>query len=579
MVGSGVLGTWAVIWLTRIPPLPDCEAVTPKSSANERLICAQANMQSSQARELAHAVQLTANWSNAHPLYPEAYPVLVEASQRLLKRARQTMHQGDLATAIEWAQQIPLDTPLRSTAQAEIWNWQQDWKAGQVSEGQIQEAIAAQDWATADGTLQDLKQRSSDYWVRQRYTELQQAKQREQQAWAQVTQAQTLASSGDPEQLGQALTLAQRVDLTSQAWTEAQKDINRWSQNLLLYSFQRWELGDIDGAIAAVQKVPPDPSLAPEARDLIQFSHAKRLAENAQQKTPSYIQLFQLMEAIRAAEDISPDSTFYDAAQQSLREWQVHLEDLRTLQLARVVAGTRQGWGYRYAARLAWTVETDRPRRLQAQTLIAQWEDEVERIEDRPYLQQAQTLAQKGTIAALEAAIAQARNIQLGRALRIDAQTVIAAWTNQIEVIQDQPTLNEANRLAGEGNLPEAITVAQQIDDTRALYDQAQAMINDWTQTLEVEADSPILEEAKSLAYKGSLTRAINLAAQIAPGRALYDEAQTAIAIWKAERAYIWATQADDEETGNDDSEATDTADPRSEQPSQPPPPSRSTTR
>ena len=552
MVGSGVMGIWAMAWLTRIPPLPDCENITAFSSANNRLICAQAEMQSGSARNLIHAIRLTADWSADHPLYEEANPVLIEASQRLLKKATVKMHQGDLATSVEWASQIPLATPLRQKAQAAIWAWQQEWNQGSTLENKIEQAIAARAWLDAENSLQQLKLLSSDYWLSQRHGELQRAKQREQTAWAQIDQAHILANSGDPEKIGEALTIAQRVDLTSQAWTKAQEDIDRWSQNLLLYSFQRWEVGDVDGAIAAVQKVPPDPNLAPEARDLIQFSHAKQLADKAMQQNPGYMQLFHLMEAIRAVEDIGFDSTFYAAAQQSLKSWQAQLEDLRTLQFANVVAGLRQPWTFQYAAQLAWAVNPESPRRLQAQTLIAHWEDEVERLEDRPYLLAANALADKGTLEALQAAIAEARKVALGRALRIDAQTAIAAWTNQIEVIQDQPVLNEANTLASEGDLQEAIAVAQRIGDDRALHEQAQAMIQDWTHTIQLKEDSPILEEAKSLAYGGYLTRAINLASQIAPGRALYREAQTAIALWKAERAYIWSTR---EATSADSSE------------------------
>ena len=550
MVGSGVMGIWAMAWLTRIPPLPDCENITAFSSANNRLICAQAELQSSSARNLTHAIHLTANWPLDHRLYKEAHPVLVEASQRLLNRAIEKMHQGDLAMAIEWASEIPLETPLRQEAQAAIWEWQQEWKKGSTVEDRVEQAIVARDWISAENSLQELKLLSSDYWLSQRHSELQKAKQREQTAWAQIDQAHALAITGDPEKVGEALTIAQRVDLTSQAWTKAQEDIDRWSQNLLLYSFQRWELGDVEGAIATVQKVPPDPNLAPEARDLIQFSHAKQLADKAAQHNPGYMQLFHLMEAIRAVEHISSDSTFYGAAQHSLKAWQGQLEDLRTLQFANVVASFRQPWAFKYAAQLAWAVDPDRPRRLQAQTLIAHWEDEVERLEDRPYLLEANTLAEVGTVEALQAAIAEARKVALGRALRIEAQTAIAAWTDQIEIIQDQPVLNEANTLASEGNLKEAIVVAQRIGNDRALYDQAQSIIQDWTHTIQLKEDSPILEEAKSLAYDGYLTRAINLASQIARGRALYREAQTAIALWKAEREYIWAIrEAETEDT------------------------------
>ena len=575
MVGSGVMGLWAMAWLTRIPPLPNCDDVTATSADGDRLLCAQTALRAGSAKNLMQAVQLTANFSETHPFYVETQPVLVESSERLFKKATEKMHEGDLTTAADWAGQIPLNTPLREQAQAEIWNWRQEWKQGQEIENSIEQAIAARDWAAADNGLQQLKLLSSDYWLGQRHGELLQAKQREATAWTQIEQARGLANTGEPENIGQALVIAQRINLTSQAWNEAQEDIDRWSQNLLLYSFQRWELGDVQGAIAAVQKVPPDPQLAPEAQDLIQYSHANRLADQAQQETPGYLQLFQLMEAIRAAEKIPADSTFYQTARQSIQTWRAELEDLRTLKFASNVASLRQGWTYDYATQLAWTVDLERPRRLQAQTLIAHWEDEVERIEDRPFLIRANALARKGTIPALQAAITEARNVALGRALRLNAQTDIAAWLDRIEVIQDQPILNEANQLATDDQLREAIAKAEEIQDDRALYEQAQAMVQDWTRTLQIEEDSPLLEQAKSLAYEGSLTQAINLAAQIGPGRALYGEARNAIDLWEAERAYIWKLEAEEAAAESEDSNGSDPENdsPGSEPASQPPPP------
>ena len=576
MVGSGVMGLWAMAWLTRIPPLPNCDDVTATSADGDRLLCAQTALRAGSAKNLIQAVQLTANFSETHPFYVETQPVLVESSERLFKKATEKMHEGDLTTAADWAGQIPLNTPLREQAQAEIWNWRQEWKQGQEIENSIEQAIAARDWAAADNGLQQLKLLSSDYWLGQRHGELLQAKQREATAWTQIEQARGLANTGEPENIGQALIIAQRINLTSQAWNEAQEDIDRWSQNLLLYSFQRWELGDVQGAIAAVQKVPPDPQLAPEAQDLIQYSHANRLADQAQQETPGYLQLFQLMEAIRAAEKIPADSTFYQTARQSIQTWRAELEDLRTLKFASNVASLRQGWTYDYATQLAWTVDLERPRRLQAQTLIAHWEDEVERIEDRPFLMRANALARKGTIPALQAAITEARNVALGRALRLNAQTDIAAWLDRIEVIQDQPILNEANQLATDDQLREAIAKAEEIPDDRALYEQAQAMIQDWTRTLQIEEDSPLLEQAKSLAYEGSLTQAINLAAQIGPGRALHGEARNAIDLWEAERAYIWKLEAEEAAAESEDNNGSDPErdSPGLEPASQPPPPS-----
>ncbi|MEM9767672.1 MAG: hypothetical protein AAF892_07330, partial [Cyanobacteria bacterium P01_D01_bin.71] len=558
----------------RIPPLPDCEKVTVASADGDRLICAQSALRTGSARSLMQAVQLAANYSPTHPLYGEIYPVLVESSERLLEKATDKMHEGDLTTATEWAGKIPLDTPLRETAQGQIWDWQQEWKQGQELENAVEQAIAARDWNAANSGLQALKLLTSDYWLGQRHNELLQEKQLEETAWSQIEQARGLANTGNPENIGQALVIAQRINLTSKAWNEAQEDIDRWSQNLLLYSFQRWELGDLEGAVAAVQKVPPDPNLAPEAQDLIKFSHATRLAQRVQQDNPGVLQLFKLMEAIRAAEKIPAISTFYPTAQKSVQAWKAELEDLRTLQFANNVASLRQQWSYSYAADLAWTVELERPRRLQAQTLIAHWQDEIEHIEDRPFLMRARNLARRATIPALEAAIVEARNVSLGRALRIDAQTLIADWLDQIEIIQDQPILNEANQLASDDKLQEAIAILQQIQDDRALYERAQVMVKDWTRTLQIQEDSPILEEAKSLAYRGSLTKAIGVAAQIAPGRALYNEARKAIELWETERAYIWKQEAESAEAEAAAEQQEQEADALDAEPlTQPPPP------
>ncbi|MEM9768361.1 MAG: hypothetical protein AAF892_10845, partial [Cyanobacteria bacterium P01_D01_bin.71] len=63
MVGSGVFGLWALTWLTRIPPLPDCEKVTVASADGDRLICAQSALRTGSARSLMQAVQLAANYS------------------------------------------------------------------------------------------------------------------------------------------------------------------------------------------------------------------------------------------------------------------------------------------------------------------------------------------------------------------------------------------------------------------------------------------------------------------------------------------------------------------------------------
>ena len=541
LVSSSGLGIWAIALLTEIPPFPNCEQIHRLSADSDRLLCAKTKAASKAPDHLITALDLVAGWSIDHPLYKEAEPLLQQWSEDLLGVARSRIHQGYLSEATDMVQHIPPQASVYEQAQGSMRIWQAEWENGEQIARQVQAAINNRNWQDAIDLNQGLKGLYTDYWVGQRFRAWQQQIALEQTAWAQLETARALGQSDRLNDWLQALELAQTIDLRTQAWLSAQTYVDRWSQKVLAYSFQLWELGYLDQAIAIVQAVPADLSLAPDAQDLLQFSHAKRLAETLSVWEPKTADVLNLMEAIKAVEQISPDSPLYSEAQAHLGDWRLQLQDLLHLQAATFVAQLGQPSAYEFAIAQAVQVEADRPRRQQAQTLIAHWQQQMERIQDRPYLRRAQQLAQSSTVEALQQAITEASHIEQGRALRIEAQSLIAEWRANIQIIEDQPILRQANALASEGNLSEAIQVAQQIGVDRALYEQAQAAINDWTARIQIAEDGPILARAKDLAYQGSLTRAINTASQIGPGRALYGEAQQAIALWKAERAYIWS--------------------------------------
>ena len=306
-----------------------------------------------------------------------------------------------------------------------------------------------------------------------------------------------------------------------------------------------WNQGNTEAAIALAKAVPPVADLDPAAADLLRLAQAQRLMAHTGADSPGtephYGHLFNLMEAIAATQQISPDSAFAAASQPNLATWQDHLTDVQRLKFSTMVAKLGRRLTYQWAETQAFQVETDRPRRIQGQTLISTWRANLERIEDRPILIQARAMAQPGTIPALRSAMDKASQVELGRPLRGEAQTLIAAWRGEIQVIEDRPLLDAAAALANQGKLKEAIQEAQKIAANRALYGRAQTLIQDWTTTLQIAEDQPILDRAQGLAYAGSLTAAINMASQIAPGRALYPDARRAIARWQAERAYIWS--------------------------------------
>lgn len=545
LLGSGLFCGWALYWLTRIPPLPDCDQITPFHSASDMLYCAQTQARTGEANNLTQAVLLTVNWPTTDAKYEDAQKVLTDASEQILVLANRWVQAGRLEDGIELAGTIPLNTPLRSSAQAVIFEWRQEWEQGQTVEAALQTALATQNWAQAFAQMESLKAFKSPYWNTTRRNYWHHQTQVEQQAWNQLLQAQNLAAAGNPAGWQAAIALARSLDLRSQVWATAETEVNQWGEQLLAAGLAEWNQGNQDAALALVQDVPPSPDLDPAAANLLRLAQAQRLATHtgadAPGSEPHYGHLLNLMEAIAAVAQIPADSAFAAPSQPNLDPWQAQLEDLQRLKFSAMVAKLGRKVTYQWAEAQALQVEAERPRRIQGQTLISNWRANIQRIEDRPILIQARATAQPGTIPALRSAIDKASQVELGRALRGEAQTLIAAWQGEIQVIEDRPLLDAAVALANQGKLKEAIQEAQKIQTSRALHGRAQTLIQDWTTEIQVAEDRPILDRAKGLAYEGSLTAAINLASQIAPGRALHPEARSAIAQWTAERAYIWS--------------------------------------
>jgi len=554
IVLSAGMGAAALMWLTTLPPLPDCGKMSPIAADSERLYCAQEAIRSGDLPQLVAGLQLVGQWSDDHPLYGEAQKLMASWSKAILAIANDKINHNDLPGAVETASHIPPNSPIYEEAQAAIAHWQEQWQQGETLYKMAQEALQNQYWDKAAEQVPALAQLENPYW-QQRANQLTSQILSEKQARTQLVEARNLAKRQNSEALGEAIALAQQIDPSSHAWAEAKTELTQWSQALLKTGIQQWQQGNLEGAIALVQQTPPDPTLSPDASDLVQFSHAQRLAGWSEaQWQPSFKQIWGLMQALSTVNQIEPDSQLYRQSQTEREAWQSQLDDLIQLQFANLSASLGQRFSLESAIRQAELIGADRPRRVQAQTLVAHWRQEIERVEDRPYLRRARELAEPGTIPALKAAIAQASVIQLNRALRGEAQAAIATWNSRIETIEDQPFLDEARALASQGKRREAIASAEKIRSGRALYEEAQTAIRNWRTEIEIAEDRPILNEAYKLAEQGSLSAAIDVASQIGRGRALYSEARSAIAQWRIEREIVWDSWEAESAPESDDS-------------------------
>lgn len=481
----GSVAAAALLWMFILPPAPNCQSISRLATDMGRLYCAQEAARSGDLPELLAGLEMVETWPSDHPLYHEAKRWMEDWSESVLAIAHQKIAASDLQGALATARQIPRTSPVFADAQTAIAQWQAWWKAGEAVSAEVQAALKAQNWDLASAKIQSMSDMADRHWNTEQPSNLTQQLVIERRARQTLNRAITTAQPGKLRNLSAAIAAVGQIDRQTYAWTDAQTALNRWSDTLLTVGLTQWKAQNLDHAIALARQVLVNPSREAEALNLIRLSAARKLAiSTVTNWQPSPQHGVNLMEAVAAARQIPPGSRFYAQAQDSLASWQAQLEGVRTLQMAQVTANLGQSDALELAIAQAQTIAPSHPRRVQAQTLIAHWHREQDRLADSPMLVRARQLAAPGTVAAMRLAIAQANRVPMGRALRGEAQGLIYSWTRQIETIEDQPYLSMARTLARRDRLPDAIRSAALVRPGRALYTQAQAAIRSWRSEL-----------------------------------------------------------------------------------------------
>jgi hypothetical protein len=476
----GSIAGAALLWMLSLPPAIDCQRMTALSPDIDRLHCAREAAQSGELPKLLSSISTLEQWPSDHPLHSQAQVSIREWSTSILTQARQKMEQSDYQGAIALARQIPKSSSVYAEAQAEMARWQGDWREFERVDAAAATALKRQEWEKALQQIIALRESNFTYWRLERANALSEQLAQEKQGRKLLEQARSLSKPGHPEALSAALTLLSQIPPKTFVAADAQPNLKQWSEKLLAFGFQRWQEGYLAQAIALGKRATLNPFLAAEAENLIWLGHASQLRAASVQNweaTPS--QMLKLIGAVTIASQIQPSSRFYAAAQSSVAGWKTQLQNLGQLQVAQLIANVRQPATLRLAVTQAKQIPGRSAPRIQAQTLAAYWTREAERIEDRPYLTYARRLAERGGIASLQSAIANANRVVKGRTLYGEAQGLVFAWAQQIEVLQDQPLIDRARTLAADGNLQESMRLAGQIRPGRALFLEAQAVIVD----------------------------------------------------------------------------------------------------
>jgi hypothetical protein len=366
-----------------------------------------------------------------------------------------------------------------------------------------------------------------------------------------------------PNHTGAAEVVNERIDEWNTIWETAEAIYAAAEQELQALEFQNafsqaiqllevgndyWETVKYDQLSAAI---------AAARDDLNELGRAKRLAK---QRT-----LQSMQEALEIVQSIDRESPLYNESQtlirmfgrdllamaeESLDRRDVELADQMLaaippkLQMGEEIADMRV---IMEASKLSWqggligleggivrlqSIGSDRPLYPKAQTLMRRWQDKADGLAQ---LEWAREVALPGTLADLQAAINEADKISPGNPVWDDAQAEIQRWRGQIQTAQDRPFLIQADQLAQVGDLPGAIAAARQVAPGRALYPDAQEKITTWRRQLQRNEDGPILAQAQQLANAGQWQAAITMASRIQSGRVLYADAQANIDTWQGQ--------------------------------------------
>ena len=532
----------AIWWLTKAPPAPQCDKIAAWSADSELLSCAQIAADSGTLGDILKGIALVEDWKLGHPLHNQAQGLLKQWTESLLILAREKLDQQDLDGAIAIAKKVPQDSPLYKEVQQDIIGWQEARNIGQKIYDTFQAALKKQAWDEASVALSKLANVNDPTWQK-RLGESRKQLDAEKMAGVTLKQARDFAKNNAPEQWGSAIALTDPISRKTFVWETAQKDIELWRTKVFDLAIAHLiDRKQPERALALVKTIPGNIDLNPEQRNFVHLVQASEIVSR-NDNAPMLQQLGRIALGHQLIAQISQDSRFYVKAVALLPQLDRQSDDVVQIEVARSLAELGPLPFVQGAIAQAEQVLPKNPRRVQAQTLIAQWKKEAQRLEDAPLLAQGQLLAKGGGVAQFRQAADLMDRVPSGRSLYNEAQRRKGTWIAQAQTLEDQPILNQARAQANSGNLSQAMQTARRVASGRALYAEAQREIGGWGDQLQAINDRAIMDRAAALAAKGNLSQAIDTASGVSSS-AVGGEARSSISQWSVERESLRRSQA-----------------------------------
>jgi len=533
---SGGVGYGATTMLLQLPKTQSCSKVFwPIASASVRLYCAQTAAEEKSVEGLLAAIDLVGVLPENHPLRPEINRNIDRWAADILEIGEEEFQAGKLEEAIATADKIPANLSSKELVDQKIENWNSVWSQGEEQYQQVEEKLRESDWNGAFNWAVRLTDSSNNYWATTKYEESINNINVAQEENASLTKAQTEITNGKIEDLIVAIERADDIGENSYTYEQAQEIVAEGKEKLVASIEQLIEEKDWQQLLRVTPRIPRSLKLQDRAKDWRILANA---GSSSQLDT-----VFGIEEAIEEAEKLEKNSEYYDLGQKLIKGWTSEIDGVRHLSKAREIARVGTIANLNKAITEAKLVSGSNPRYTEAQQEIYRWQQKVQTIEDQPILNRAKELSYGNNTSAWRRAIAEANLISRSSPLYSEAQNYSRTWRANIERAEDRPLLEEAESFANINNYPAAISAAKEIKSGRALYRDAQSRINTWQQEIDGQR---YISQANNIARGGTpetLAQAIRTARQASPNSSVHSEVVRDVNDWAA-RILSMARQA-----------------------------------
>jgi hypothetical protein len=522
---SGGLVYLALGLLLNPKAVPNCpEMFVPMSSASLRVYCGQLAASKQTLPDLITAMNLVKDIAPNDPTRGYVESNVQKWSLLILRLAEGAYQEGNYDDAVKAAKKVPNTVAAYKIVSKRLGQWEENWNKAVAYDREARNLLNGSKWVNAYAVAVKLTTLNNRYWATTKYQELADMVQIAKADNSKLDEAHQLIKSTDIASLLKAVEMSNKIDPKSFAHAEAQNIIATAAKQMLKLATVKLDGNDWKGALEIANKTPEAPEVKTELQNLINLAQAQSHAVNST--------VAELETAISLVQSIKADSPMYQKSQKFSSAWQLEVQDLAGLQHARSMAATGTVTDLQSAITEAQNIPKNNPRGKEAAQVVSEWRKQIETVEDTPFVQAADTLAAGNTIEGVQGAIAQLSQIRPGRALYASSQQKIKQWTADIQRAEDTPILEQAESVANSGDLAAAIKIAQRIGSGRAMSAQRQERVEDWQAQLQAANN---VAASQKLAEKGTpeaLLGAVQAAARVPKSSPLRAQAQSAMDNW-----------------------------------------------